>query len=172
MVLSSRQRSILTAVQEFLPRPNDDDAEVPLWPSGSERKEVCSWSPFWRYWCKKFPNIKMRKRGADTCTECLQATYALCNVAPPTITGDANADVLADGAAEGPKGEDDNNDDNVQLVSAIANVEEKLNAARLHVTMYQSQRTLVNNLISVAKSDVSNNLPFAFCRKVITIDMR
>ena len=56
-------------------------------------------------------------------------------------------------------------------MSTINSVEQKLSIARLHVLQYQAQRNLVNCVISTAKSDIENNVPSIFRRKVITIDM-
>ena len=36
---------------------------------------MISWTTFHRYWERNFPNIKIRKKGADTCTDC----QILCN---------------------------------------------------------------------------------------------
>ena len=161
VVLESTNRSIHVRVEDYLARPNDDDSPVPLWPTGSERKQICSWTAFLRYWDKNFPNIKMRKRGANTCTDCLRAAHELCNVGGASMAV-GNQDV---------DGENADGDDNQQLVSTIANVEQKLAAAKLHVVQYQSQRALVNKMISLAKSNVKNNIPLDLRRKVITIDM-
>ena len=62
-------------VSEYAPRPHDDDDDVPLWPQGSVSLRVISWPPFLSYWQRKFPYIKIRKKGADTCTDC----QILCN---------------------------------------------------------------------------------------------
>eukprot|EP00957_Ditylum_brightwellii_P059588 4524321-Ditylum_brightwellii.AAC.1 len=35
-----------------------------------EAQPICSWFAFHFYWKRRFPNIKVRKRGADTCTDC------------------------------------------------------------------------------------------------------
>ena len=54
--------------------PNNDDEDVPLWPSGTEVKMICSWVVFLRYWRDKFPHLTIRKKGANTCTDCLILT--------------------------------------------------------------------------------------------------
>ena len=138
---------------------------------GTERKAICSWPHFLKYWDNNFPFIKMRKRGADTCTECLQATYKLCKVGigNNAITG-GNGDEGEEDPLVPMEEEEADGDDNVNLVSAIHDAEQKLAAARMHVAQYQSQRKLVNQVISVAKSD-AKNLPIQLRRKVITIDM-
>ena len=56
----------------FEKRPHDDDAEVPLWPSGTEPKPICAWASFLQLWKDEYPTIKVRPRGADTCTDCLK----------------------------------------------------------------------------------------------------
>lgn len=35
-------------------------------------KHVCAWPTFWKYWVDNYPNIKVRAKGADTCSHCLK----------------------------------------------------------------------------------------------------
>ena len=163
--MKSLAKSGYAAKEEFEPRPNDDDSEAPLWPTGSERKEVCSWGKFLEYWETNFPHIKMRRCGADTCTDCLKAVNDL-DMATRTRAqrlallqaevNDEDDDTVEAEVVDGANVEA--GDDNLQLVSAIASVEQKLNNARLHVLQYQAQRSLVNRIISMAKCDVWLNV--------------
>ena len=67
----SRAKGIYNNLNEYEQRPNDDDLEVSLWPSGSELKKICTWPVFHKYWQCNYSDIKVRKKGADTCTDCL-----------------------------------------------------------------------------------------------------
>ena len=61
-----RATSQYVNTEQYDKRPNDDDAEWPLWPSSQECKQVCAWPTFWKYWVDNYPNIKVRAKGADT----------------------------------------------------------------------------------------------------------
>ena len=63
--------------------------------------------------------------------------------------------------------------DSEPVVPAEGNgdVEQKHAFAHSHILQYQSQRKLVNSIITITKTDVKNNLPLQFCRKVIIIYM-
>ena len=40
-------------------RSNDDEAIVPLWPSGSVPNPICAWPTFLQFWHTKYKNIKV-----------------------------------------------------------------------------------------------------------------
>ena len=46
-------------VSEYKKRKHDDDEPIPLWPTGSESKQICQWSTFLNYWKQNYPNIKV-----------------------------------------------------------------------------------------------------------------
>lgn len=81
---------------------------------------------------------KIRKRGADTCADCLKAEHSFCAVGDgggvATLGGGSGTQV---GPAPAEGGMDD--DDNPQLVAAIENVKVKLAAAHSHINQYQAQ---------------------------------
>ena len=66
---------------------------------------------------------------------------------------------------------DSDGENNIELVSQMQSMEEKLAEAHLHILLYQAQCKMVDNSIALAKTDVDNSLPSQFWRKVITIDM-
>ena len=72
VVMDSRSEGSYVNTKNYLKRPHDDSNEVPLWPTGSNSLEVCSWPKFNNYWKQNFPHLRLRKRGADTCTDCLK----------------------------------------------------------------------------------------------------
>ena len=43
--------------------------------------------------------------------------------------------------------------------------------AKSHVQIYQIQRNLARNLISIAQLDITYHIPSLFCQKALTIDM-
>ena len=164
-----------TPVSEFEKRPHDDDEEAPLWPQGSIYKRVVTWPSFWSYWKRNFPEIKIRKKGADTCTDCL----LLCN---EFRTREARAkrrraalnsgdDTQGEGSDTESEGEEDARDDEADLEGVIESMAETIETARQHVRDYQIQREQGKFLISLAKADIADKLPSLFRRKVLTIDM-
>ena len=68
--------SVMKLVLEFKERPYDEDDEdgIALFLVGSERRKVCTWATFLNFWNQRFGYIKIRKKGADTCTDCLILT--------------------------------------------------------------------------------------------------
>ena len=58
-----------------------------MWPEGSERKEVCSWPTFLSFWKEHYPKIKVRAKGADTCTDCLIYLNSLKFLPDPVAYG-------------------------------------------------------------------------------------
>eukprot|EP00957_Ditylum_brightwellii_P056797 4304586-Ditylum_brightwellii.AAC.1 len=62
---------MMKPVDKYMPRPYDDEEfGVFLFPSGSEHKRVCSWTPSLYCWNQKYRHIKIQKKGANTCTDC------------------------------------------------------------------------------------------------------
>mmetsp|Transcript_29631 Transcript_29631/g.43117 ORF Transcript_29631/g.43117 Transcript_29631/m.43117 type:complete len:202 (+) Transcript_29631:254-859(+) len=91
--MKSRAQTMYQALSNYEQRPNDDEAEVPLWPSGSETKKVCSWFKFLHFWKAHYSNIKVRAKGADTCTDCMILIYGLKKIVAP-ITGEIENHVI------------------------------------------------------------------------------
>jgi len=148
--MKSRQKGIYFPSKEYSPWPCNDDSETPFWPSGSESKDICSWTKFLVFGNGEYLNIKMRKRGVDTCTDCLKSANDLCVAASQGRQTDDGGDsdkeaVLAEIATDG-------SDDNLQLASTMNSVEQKISIARLHVLQYQIQRNFVNRVISIVKA--------------------
>ena len=46
VVMKSRSEGIYDT---FTDRPNDDESEIPLWPTGSQKLRICSWALFLDY---------------------------------------------------------------------------------------------------------------------------
>ena len=119
----NRTLSMYTTVEEFDPRPHDDDQEIPLWPQGSERKRICCWTTFHTFWENNYSHIKIRKRGADTCTDCLIFLNSMKAV------------------RVNESSESSSEEDNEELVEgAIQAAELNLSKAKKHVVQYQMQR--------------------------------
>ena len=127
----------------------------------------------------------MRKRCADTYTDCLKASTNLCVTSQTRIQlvrlqNDGNDGNDSDGGSavvaevvgrRVPEGFDSNGDDNPGLVSQMQSIKEKLAESHLHPLQYQAQSKMVNDAIALAKTDVDNDSPSQFYRKIITIDM-
>ena len=167
--------TIYTPVSAFERRPHDDDEFIPLWPQGSEYLRVVSWPTFLSYWKRKFPFIKLRKKGADTCTDCL----LLCNEfrmrqargdrRRAALQGNEEEEGTDTESEEEENGED--RDDEGTLEQVIETMAETIEKAREHVSSYQIQRNHGRQLISLARLDITHLLPSLIRRKVLTIDM-
>ena len=175
IVKKSSARTIYTSTADFKKRPHDDDDAAPLWPQGSEYLKVVSWPTFHSYWRQKFAFIKICKRGADTCTDCL----LLCN---EFRTRQARAERRR--ASQRDEGRDDDNgagteselsdDEDLgeeELEREVDRMAETLRKARDHVSAYQIQRNHSRQLIKLARLDITHLLPSLLRRKVLTIDM-
>ena len=110
---------------KFIQRPFDDDSDVPIWPTGSESQKIFSWPSFLTYWKKNYPHINVRKKGADTCTDCLVLTNEFRFQKGTTTAGSTY-----DSAGE----------DDVDIENKIDTVEVIIFKAKSHVQMYQIQR--------------------------------
>lgn len=76
-----------------------DEDGVSLWPPGSEYKKVVSWTKFHGYWKHNFPEIKIREKGADTCSDCMifrNEFRSLSHVRRRAAAEDRNADNAKD----------------------------------------------------------------------------
>lgn len=166
----SLSQSIYCKVEEYDSRKNDDDSEVPLWPTGSVAKRVCTWPTFLAFWRRNYNNVKVRPKGADTCTDC----FILLNAfrSKQVIKCDDNSDMemssscSSDTASYVSSDESDN-----ELETENENYQEKIWEAKKHVMQYQAQRRLSKHYIHLSRLDFSNNIPTCFRRNVLTIDM-
>ena len=160
----------------------DDDDGLALWPTGSEYMRVVSWPCFLNYWAVHFSMLKVRKKGADTCTDC----QVLCNEfrtrKTRTIRMQQRRDEAAARDAETETEQSSSDGDESQcscpdgvgeddLETEIELMEDALEKARDHVRAYQVQRNESRRLISLARNDITHLLPSLFRRKVLTIDM-
>jgi len=172
----SAAKTIYRAVKEYTKRPYEDDDEdgISLWPQGSVYRDLVSWPCFLSYWKKNFKQIKVRKKGADTCTDCLilRNEFRMCNrrrgaTASVDNTRDEEGGIDQDSSSS----DDADDDENGDLEADIVTMEDTLAKAKAHVRAYQIQRDEAKRIINLARLDVSNHLPSLFQRKVLTIDM-
>jgi hypothetical protein len=184
LVKKSSAKTTYAPVKEYEGRPNDDDAEVPLWPTGSVQDPVVTWPTFLNYWKKNFGHLKIRKKGADTCTDCqilCQEFRMSSAVARRRVRrrlqqeARVNAGLLEN---EGDRTESEDEDEiedeippEAEIEAQIERMDEAVTKAREHVRQYQVQRHQARLLIESARNDVTYNLPSLFRRKVLTIDM-
>ena len=174
--------SVMMKLSEYTPRPHDDVDDddiygVSLWPTGSEGQRICTWPTFHSFWKNHFGYIKIRKRGADTCTDCLVLTNEFRMRRARIENGRAIAEAEGDDGeeedSESGSGSDENDDANeVNPIEAeIEAVDATLVKAKAHVRNYQIQRQKAKDIISIARLDITYILPSLFRRKVLTIDM-
>ena len=186
----SRTLTLYDKVQNFSLHENDDASAVPLWPSGSTPERVVTWPTFLDFWKENFPHIKLRKKGADTCTDCLvlvnEFRMRLGASARNENEDDSSQEEGAGGGVNGGDGDDDggNGDgggggggsdggggDEDMLVRQMNNAQLVLQKAKAHVKKYQVQRRHATHVKDLAKLDITNHLPSLFRRRVLTIDM-
>ena len=141
--------------------------EVLLWPSGTTNERVWSWPHFLSFWKKNYLNIKVRKRGADTCSDCLMHLYTLNSTHP--VVGRSNGEDEGEDKGE-DKGED-NEEKEKRLKATIRRSTEKLALAKDHVRKYTVQRDLANRRMEIARLDVCLKMLYSFFCHCFTIDM-
>ena len=137
----SKAQSIYKPTPEFDPRSHllSTGAEDPLWLEGSERMDVCSWPTFLYYWKDHYPKIKVRAKGADTCTECLMYVNSLKLLPAPVVDG-ITEDTLEE-----------------LLETAMTEKAEKRNESKQHVLNYQMMRNYGNKLIAESRGSNEDN---------------
>ena len=180
---ASSAKTTYKSLADFTPRPHDDDEDIPFWPEGSESLKPISWPTFLRYWKRNFPHIKIRKKGADTCTDC----QILCNefrtrqaradrrstrgnpVRQEASDEDRDSSESEDSSLEG--GDADGNMDEADVEQEVEIMAATVERAREHVSAYQVQRNNARRLINLARLDITHLLPSLCQRKVLTIDM-
>ena len=174
---ASSAKTTYKSLADFTPRPHDDDEDIPLWPEGSTGLKPVSWPTFLRYWKRNFPHLKIRKNGADTCTDC----QILCN---QFRTRQARADRRRartnqasdeDESWDSTESEDslDGNTDELeeQVEGEVEMMAAMVEEARKHVSAYQVQRNMARSIINLARHDIKYILSSLCRRTVLTIDM-
>ena len=86
----SKAKTTYEPCVKFIQRPFDDGSDVPLWPTGSESQKILIWPSFLTYWKQKYSHIKVRKKDADTCTDCMILTNELRIQKGATTAGSAD----------------------------------------------------------------------------------
>jgi len=129
-----------------------------LWPDGLVAKPVCSWLTFLSFWAEHYPNIKVCRKGADTCGDCLKI---LLNIKANSLS----SAVL----------EDNNNDLEEEVEDALATtlsgLETHRNEGLAHVKKYTIQREVTNSAINKAREDVAENVNFDCQNHCLKFDM-
>ena len=190
----SSAKTIMKSTKEYTKRdyePVDEDG-ISLFPPGSEYGKVISWPSFLRYWKRNFGHVKLRKKGADICTDCLiimndfrscQRRRAACTPVPregrDADEDGAEEDDSSDSDMDISSSDDDDDDDDEDTVDdneahferAVEQMRETTRKGIAHVRAYQIQRDESKRIISLARNDIANHLPSLFRRKVLTIDM-
>ena len=147
----SSAKSIYNKINDYALRENDEDD----WPIGSEPQQVCAWETFRSYWWKHFPKMKIRKKGADVCTDCLM----LAN----SFRSRSNR--------QQRRGEDVQAEQEEDLENTIMYTREVIARAEEHVRAYQIQKKMKQDIIVSAMNEITQNLPSLYRKRVFTIDM-
>lgn len=155
--LQSRDIGNYSPASEFGVRPHDDESDYPSWPTGSQQKDICSFRTFMRQWGKTHPELRIRPRGEDTCTQCWQLMEDLHHKASRMNGGDM-------AAAFGQISEAD-------LEKMTAEHGECLTKCTSHIRLYKAQRELLNEHIAQAKADHAGGVSLDKKTVCITTDM-
>ena len=166
----SQARSMYESRDKFRSRVHDDKVEAPLWPTGSEGKPILSWQVFLHYWNTKFPYIKIWKRGADTCTDCLVLTNK-CNAVQNRQTQARTNTGETGGSEEIDEDEDDKGVNQEMVREKLAEYESVVEELKVHVKHYEMQRKMANDVQKLAIDNITNLLPSLHRRQVLIIDM-
>ena len=76
LTLSSRKKGSYVPLSETEVRENNDSD----WPIGSQPKAIVSWRAFIQFWNAHYPQIRIRAKGADTCSECMLYVNSISNL--------------------------------------------------------------------------------------------
>ena len=59
------------SITNYESRENDDElGDLALWPSGSEKLDICTWATFKNIWNRYLPFVTIRSSAKDTCMDC------------------------------------------------------------------------------------------------------
>ena len=190
LILKNPSNSDMREVEE------EDEDGISLWPPGLEYKKVVSWTKFYQYWKNNFPQIKIWKKGADTCTDCMILRNEFRSLSQ--VRRRAAAAAAAERKATNSNGdnginEEQGSDMDISNIDSETEVEEindnenntegrekqlqqqitvaLLEKARAQVHAYQVQRDESKDIVSPAKLDITRLLPSLYHHRVLTLDM-
>ena len=131
----------------------------------STTKRVVTWPTFLSYWKQIFSCIEIRKKGADTCTDC----QLLCNEFCMQQAMSDRRRMLAlqqqqqqddeEGTDAESEEEEDGHDNAENLEIVIESMAETIEKAHEHVRLYQIQRDHGRQLIRLVRLDITRLLP-------------
>ena len=157
----SSAKSSYVPIAEY---PKRDFNEID-WPAGSEYKRIVCWRTFWQYWKDFFPHLKIRTKGADTCTDCLILTNSYKNSKNQSTPS-------SDLETENEENDEENNTEGIPVRAEVTESQaETVLKMNEHVVAYQMQRKYVDSLIKQSRDDAANNVPSDERHRVLTIDM-
>jgi hypothetical protein len=146
---------------------NDDDDPMP----------ICTWSSFFNFWKKNYPEVKITKPAEDICDLC----YVFYN---QTRFGQRRKN---DGDDDDDDNDDDAGDKDDNLIADIGDIagvevdrfapdkktiqtEEAIALASKHVEDAKVMRRFANDKVEEAKADFASNQPWDRCRDVFVAD--
>jgi hypothetical protein len=137
-IVSSTDKGSYGSVDQFLPRPFDED----LWPENSPVLPAVSWAIFHNIWKTKLQKLRIRNSCEDTCPEC----YVL-----------KNKFKFRAEARHRPSSDEEDDDSNSSSSSSSVNSDEELIIkANEHIEQAIAQRTYINTLKLQAESEADN----------------
>ena len=132
---------------------------------GEVAKPIVSWTSFHRYWKNNFPNLVVRSKGEDTCTDCAR----LHNELQELYGRETNLMKEIRRQREDP-GSDPGLSPDV-LADRLEEIKEKIVEVERHVKMHIAQRELFNKYKALAKKDIDQKTPIDEATIMAVIDM-
>lgn len=127
---------------------------------GDVVQPIVSWRSFRRCWARKFPKLKVRAKGEDTCADCYMLKLRLDRIAKEKAD---LLDQLDDDEIDGITPED--------LAEQIEGYDEVILECKKHFEMHVAQREEFNSLKVQSKSDLAQGLPLHLMTMLLVIDM-
>ena len=132
-------------------------------PEGQVADPIVSWTAFLKYWKDNFPNLVVRAKGEDTCTDCHKLAMELRELYKKQAALMRSMNDV--------EGGDDTGITPEELLAASAEIEEKIKECKLHVEMHMAQRELFNEFKTMAKADFEAGKPIDQALLMAVIDM-
>ena len=152
----STAKTIYKSSKDYMPREieAEDEDGISLWPPGSTYGKVVSWPKFLKYWRTEYPKVMIRKKGADTCTDCLilrnefrlfaarrKRKAAEDDARDEDEDGDSNSDMdISDGESE--RGDDDIDREEGDFKRSLSNFEKTSQNVSFHLLVLTSLLTI------------------------------
>ena len=159
---------------------------------------VVTWPTFRNLWVREFPNLKVRPRGEDTCTDCYKIWNKMRFLINEKIIAEKKLDACMDNNEASPENQSFSVPSEVQtlfetecaetesevhgeqiyegttpeeLASLIEEIEKEIERARNHVRMHEAQREDSQRYTTMSQDDHKNGVALSERTKTVTMDM-